>query len=143
MSWQKRLKGEKIGNQFVGLPFNLIKSRAYSELTGNAVKVLTLLMTHYNGHNNGFISFGLKDAGMHHTTAKRSLLDLQDKGFIKRTKAGFYKGNTSEWLLTFRKDDRNGHAKTDDWKKYPDNERNEEVNALLLGKTSRKNSKKS
>lgn len=136
---KRRLKGEKIGDQFAGLSFNLIKSRAYAELTGNAVKILMLLMTHYNGRNNGFIQFGLRDTKLNLQTGKRGLLDLWDKGFIKRTKAGVYKGNTSEWLLTFRKDDRNGHARTDDWKLYPNNERDAELIALLSGKNARKN----
>lgn len=132
MSRKKRSNGERIGRAFAGLSHNLILSRAFSELTGTAVKVLMLLMTRYNGRNNGHISFAYSDAeksGVARTSTQRAFIELQDKGFIKQTKAGVYRGNVSEWLLTFRSDDRNGHARTDDWKQYPNNEKNELIAA--------------
>lgn len=141
---KRRLKGESIGGQFAGLPFNLIQSRAFAELTGTAVKILMLLMTRYNGRNNGHISFAYSDAekaGVARRSAQRAFIDLQDKGFIKQTKAGVYRGNVSEWLLTFRSDDRNGHGRTDDWKQYPDNEK-DDLNAAKRDKAVRKNNLK-
>ena len=133
-----RKKRNYINEPFIYIPRRVLNSAAYTALTGNAVKVLTLILKRYTGSNNGFIQFGYADTGLHHATAKRSLLDLQDKGFIEQTKAGAYKGNVSEWRITFLKDDRTGHKASDDWKLYPDNERSEKLNALLSGKTARK-----
>lgn len=140
MSRKKRSNGEKIGGQFAGLPHNLIKSRAFFELKGTAVKLLMLLMTRYNGRNNGRIAFGYSDAeklGVARNSTQRAFIELQDKGFIKQTKAGVYRGNVSEWLLTFRSDDRNGHARTDDWKQYPNNEKDAELIAAKRDKYAR------
>lgn len=130
---KRRLNGEKL-EPFVALPNNLIDSRAYAELSGNAAKLLTVLMRKFNGHNNGWIAFGYSNAdkaGFSRQTTKRALMELWEKGIIKRTKAGVYRGNVSEWLLTFRRDNRNLHNKTDDWKQYPNNEKSDELKALL------------
>ncbi len=137
---KRRLKGESIGGQFAGLPFNLIKSRAFAKLTGSAKGLLICMLTRYNGTNNGTIPFGYSDGkafGFTVNTTRNALIDLWDKGFIKRTKAGVYRGNVSEWLLTFRSDDRNGHARTDDWKQYPNNEKDAELIAAKRNKYAR------
>lgn len=139
---KRRLKGESIGGKFIALPFNLIQSRAFAELTGSAKGLLICILTRYTGTNNGTIPFGYSDGvafGFTVNTTKSALVDLWNKGFIKRTKEGVYRGNVSEWLLTFRSDDRNGHARTDDWKQYPDNAKDAELIALLKTK---KNDKK-
>ncbi|MBO4644019.1 MAG: hypothetical protein J5716_05370 [Alphaproteobacteria bacterium] len=123
------------------LSFDLIKSRAFAELTGSAKGLLVCILTRYTGTNNGTIPFGYSDGlafGFLKDTTKRALIDLQNKGFIKRTKEGVYRGNVSEWLLTFRSDDRNGHARTDDWKQYPNNAKDAELIALLKTKKSDK-----
>ena len=144
MSRKKRLNGERRGGAFAGLPHNLIRIRAYIELPPSAAKLLMALMTKFNGHNNGTISFSYSDAekfGFTRTTTQRALIDLQDKGFIKQTKAGVYRGNVSEWLLTFRRDNRNGHSRTDDWQQYPNNEKDDLI-AARRDKAARKNNRK-
>ena len=142
MSRKKGLKGERIGGQFAGLPFNLIKSRAFAKLTGSAKVLLICMLTRSNGTNTGTIPFGYSDGkafGFTVNTTRNALIDLWDKGFIKRTKEGVYRGNVSEWLLTFRSDDRNGHARTDDWKQYPNNTKDAELIALQKTKSGNKN----
>lgn len=138
MSKKKR---NYINEPFIYIPRRVIKSPAYSALTGNAVKVLTLILNRWNGSNNGFIQFGYADTGLHHATAKRSLLDLQDKGLIERTKAGCYKGNVSEYRITFLNDDRTGQKPTNDWEQYPNNEKDDLI-AAKRDKAARKNNLK-
>ncbi|MBR1777287.1 MAG: hypothetical protein IJ752_01725 [Alphaproteobacteria bacterium] len=142
MSRGKRSNKERIGGKFIALPFNLIQSRAFAELTGSAKGLLVCILTRYTGTNNGTIPFGYSDGaafGFTVNTTKCAIVDLWNKGFIKRTKEGVYRGNVSEWLLTFRRDDRNGHARTDDWKQYPNNAKDAELIALLKTKSGDKN----
>lgn len=122
--------------------FDLIRSRAFAELTGSAKGLLFCILARYTGTNNGNISFGLSDGlafGFSKDTTKRALIDLQDKGFIKRTKAGVNKTGTAKWLFTFLTDNRTGHAKTNDWKQYPNNAKDAELIALLKTKSGDKN----
>lgn len=102
------------------IPCEVIESRAFTELKPSAVKLLPALMTNYNGHNNGTIAFSYFDAekfGITRETACRAFKDLQEKGFIRKTKQGGQtRGNVSEWLLTFYDDDRTGKKATNDWK---------------------------
>lgn len=139
--WKKmsKKKSNYISEPFIYIPRRILKSEAYAALTGNAVKVLTLILYRYNGRNNGFIQFSLRDTLLPLQTGKRSLLDLQDKGLIDCAKAGTYRGNVSEWRVTFLKDDRTGQRASDEWKEYPNNPKTDVLKARLKTKAARKN----
>lgn len=110
--WDKSTSG-----QFVQITYTMAQSEAWRSLSGPAVKVYVELHRrfHVKGpkkrgmqpSNNGEISISLEEAKallhMGKTTAFRALAELEDKGFIVKTKEGhFYGRMAAEYAVTDR-----------------------------------------
>ena len=100
-----RQNGRGESEQYVNMPYVLIKSRAWRSLSGAAVRVWFELSARYNGGNNGTLTLSLQEArdalGMGKATVQRAFLDLQAKGFIVLiTKGSWYNRRAHEWRLT-------------------------------------------
>lgn len=102
---------------FVMLPKWVVRSPAWRALSANARAVYLELRDRFNGHNNGMIGLGVREAAeatnMHKNTANRAVAELEAAGFIEPTTKGAFRQNgrrATEWLLTELPDDRTGHA---------------------------------
>lgn len=90
----KRLKhtGRRAGHTFLQLRHDLLKSRQFNALSGNAVKVLLFLAGQFNGRNNGDLSatetMVLRAGLCSGTTAAKALKELEAAGFIVITRHG-------------------------------------------------------
>lgn len=109
------------GGQYLPISYKMARTQAFRSLTGTALKVWVELRTRYNGHNNGLVSLSLREAasllGLSQTTAQRALIELEEKGFIKRrTRGSWYGRKAAEFILTDRSYD--GHEPTRDWQRW-------------------------
>lgn len=109
------------GEQYLPISYRMAQTKAFRSLTGTTLKVWIELRTRYNGHNNGLVSLSLREAaellGMSQTTAQRALIELEEKGFIKRrTRGSWYGRKAAEFILTDRSYD--GHEPTRDWQRW-------------------------
>jgi hypothetical protein len=94
--------------RFIWLRFWLMDSPAWCSLPCNARALYVELARRYNGHNNGRISYGVRQAArrLHigNTAARQAFWFLQDRGFIVCTKKGAFSlkavRDASEWRLT-------------------------------------------
>lgn len=101
-------KNEKRGDKFVRLPNSLIDTPAWISLSCFARSVHILLIRRHNGRNNGAIYLPSREAAkalsVDRKTVLRSIKELEQAGFITKTKAallGFEgKGRSAEWRLT-------------------------------------------
>ncbi len=106
------------GGQYLPIFYRMARTQAFRSLTGTTLKVWIELRTRFNGHNNGRVSLSLREAaallGMSQTTAQRALIELEEKGFIKRrTRGSWYGRKAAEFILTDQA--YNGHLATKDW----------------------------
>lgn len=92
---------------FVWFDRSILRSEAYHHLSGNAVKVLLVLMAIYKGMNNGDLWLSARDAAEHcnvaPNTANRALRELEEKGFIVAVKRGAFSVKNRQatvWRLT-------------------------------------------
>lgn len=91
----KRAKhtGRGLGPTFVMLRHDMVRSRAWHALSGNAIKLAIFLVNQYNGKNNGDFSMAKVDllAGgwLSQTTAIRARHELEKAGFIITTRHGY------------------------------------------------------
>ena len=96
---------------FIGLPHDLVRSDVWAGLSANAVKLLIGIWDQYNGHNNGELRFGQKQAmrllRCSPRTAIRAFAELQDVGLIVCTERGSFAhkdrtrdGKASAWRIT-------------------------------------------
>lgn len=87
-----KLTGKGKDHTFLQLRHDLIRSRQFCALSGNAVKVLLFLAGQFNGRNNGDLSATetmVERAGLcSGTTAAKSLRELEAAGFIVVTRHG-------------------------------------------------------
>ncbi|MGO9048349.1 MAG: hypothetical protein ACLQFW_15930 [Xanthobacteraceae bacterium] len=102
-----------------------LKTEAWQSLSPNARALYVEIVTRYNGSNNGRIGFSARDAGKALHTSKdtgaRSLVELQDRGFIVLTKRSGFSLKTktaTEWLLTEFCSDINGQFATKDFMRW-------------------------
>lgn len=105
-------KANKTGRTKNGLPHVrlhhwLLQSVAWSDLSANARALYVELAYRYRGTNNGRISLSVREAAdrlrIGKDTAARAFAELQDAGFIKVTRQGFFHGPTRQatlWELT-------------------------------------------
>jgi biotin operon repressor len=96
-----RSKGE---GQYVPLPYTMLHSAAWRSLSGGAVKVFLELRTRFHGANNGRLILSLEEAskllGIGKATVQRALDELQEKGFVIRTRRGQWYGRlASTWAV--------------------------------------------
>jgi len=123
MSYQKR-KLSKRNNRFVALPYDMLNSSAFQNLSPKAVRIFIEIKRRYNGSNNGEISIGYAEAGKvakcTKNTAGKAITELIEHGFIKRVKIGQFTCNlASTYSLTCEE---NGKGiKTNEWKDWQKN----------------------
>jgi hypothetical protein len=104
----RKRRGANPTERFVWLRFWLTDSPAWRSLSCNARALYVELARRYNGHNNGHISYGLRQASQNlhigNTAAALAFQLLQDRGFIVCTKKGAFSWkavrDASEWRLT-------------------------------------------
>jgi hypothetical protein len=96
---------------FIRIPQATYDGPAFRSLRPTEVAVLLLLASKFNGHNNGAISVGVREAARRchcgKSTASRALARLQETGLITMT----YRGHTvpeigrpdapSRWRVSF------------------------------------------
>jgi hypothetical protein len=95
------------GDRFFMLTFSMGRSLAWRSLSGAAVKVFIELRCHFNGHNNGVLFLSYGDASKHlhlsRSTVKRAFDELQEKGFVRKTRQGARHCRlASTWAVTDR-----------------------------------------
>ena len=115
------------GDRFVALPYTMVESKAFKELSCTAVRIFIELKKRFNGSNNGHIFLSIREAKKICHAGQRSVSrafeDLVLKGFIKFNKRGaFTYRKATTYYLTCEKI--NGYDKTDCWKQYPKNDAN-------------------
>lgn len=105
--------------QFVMLEFEMIRSPAYMDLSGNAVKLLILMQTHWRMYEP--IAYSVSEAqkciGCCRGKAHAAFKELESHGFIKLMLEGhFSKQMARKWRLTFR--EFNEQKPTDEWRSW-------------------------
>lgn len=109
MSWAKRKKDKRFNN-FVMLPRKMLKSKEWKVLSPPGKLFYIHLKGKYNGHNNGNIRLyyselkGIKGISSDSTISK-AIQELEEKGWIKRTKLGGLYRHFNEFKLTGKYDD--------------------------------------
>lgn len=101
---------------FVMVPLWLVKTLAWQHLDPPARALYLELRQRFNGHNNGMIGLGCREAAkainVGPDTASRAFRKLSELGFIEATSKGGFSQNgrrATEWLLTELPDSRTGH----------------------------------
>lgn len=118
------------GGQYVALPYDMVHSAAWRNMSGPAIKVWLEIRCRYHGGNNGKLSLSLDEAarllGIGKATVARAFTELEAKGFLTLTRKGqWYGRRASEYATTDRI--LNGHPPTKAWKQY----RPEKQNSVL------------
>jgi len=104
---RRRNKGYK---SFVMLPRKMIRSQEWKNL-GPAAKILYIhLKGKYNGHNNGEIRLYYSELKgiqglLSPSTVSKAFKELEEEGWIKRTKLGGLYRTINEYELTGNFDD--------------------------------------
>ena len=91
--------------QYVPLPYAQLKSKAWRNLSGPAVKLWLELHTRFNGGNNGKLTLSFAEAGeilgMGKASVQRAYDDLVAHGFLVLEQEGnWYHRRAHEWRLT-------------------------------------------
>ncbi len=114
--------------RYVGFDYNLLETDAFKYLTGGAFKLLALVKKRYNGTNNGYISFSVREGrdllGNSVNTISRYFDELVDKGFLKIKEKGSFsykKRHASTWIIT---SDKYNNQKSRDFKHWIKTDRN-------------------
>ena len=114
-------KGRSDQEQYFRVTYQMARSPAWRSLSGPAVKVFVELRCRYYGGNNGHLSLSLDEAsrllGIGKATASRALTELQDKGFIVKTKQGHWYGRmATEFAVTDKSHD--GQPPSHKWRQW-------------------------
>jgi hypothetical protein len=99
----KGKKGDK--DQFINIPYQMLRSDAWRSLSGAAVKLYLELHTRFNGGNNGKLHLSMNEAtellGIGKATAKRAYDELMEKGFlVLETPGNWYSRRAHDWRIT-------------------------------------------
>lgn len=92
--------------RFVRLGHYMLRSPAWKTLSANAKAVYLEIAARYNGRNNGEIGYAVREAeaiGLPRSVASRALAELQERGFLRVTRASAFNVKTREarlWALT-------------------------------------------
>ncbi len=107
MGVSTRPKRKRGGPRFAMLKFGMMDSPAWRALSGDAVKLLLAVWRRYNGHNNGEISYGIREAAelldRDKNTIMRRFQELVDKGFLAIESKGAFSVKTkmaTVWRIT-------------------------------------------
>ena len=97
-------KGRNTG-RFVALPYNLLESDAWKDLSPEAALIYIEVKRRYNGKNNGDIPLSCREASVaahcSKGTAGKKLAELVEHGFIKQVHKGRFRNrHASTWILT-------------------------------------------
>ena len=104
MSWAKRRRNKGY-KSFVMLPRKMLRSKEWKDLAPAAKLFYIHLKGKYNGHNNGEIRLhyselkGIKGISSPSTISTANK-ELEEKGWIKRTKLGGLYRTINEYELT-------------------------------------------
>lgn len=104
---------------YIAQDVEMIRSAAYENLSGNAVKLLVLMQTHWRMYEP--IAYSVSEAqkriGCCRGKAHAAFKELESHGFIKlMLEAHFHKQLARKWRLTFR--EYNDHKPSDEWRKW-------------------------
>lgn len=117
-------------SKFIMLEAYLLRSDAWRSLTPNDRALYLEFKWRYDGLNNGRIGFSARDAatalGVSQMTAIRSMNNLQDRGFVIKTKlSGFNMKSrvATEWRLSEYQCDVSGHVASRDFMKWAPGEK--------------------
>lgn len=117
--------GRSSNDKHVRLYDWLTASEAWSELSGNAVKLLIYIATFDNGSNNGELFMSERHAAdginVSKKTAHRLLVELQEKGFLVQTAPGSFRTKRSpaaQWRLTFKPWPSRSKGPTNEWRNW-------------------------
>lgn len=99
-----KAKGRSMG-RFVALPFNMLESLAWRDLSLQAAIIFIELKRRFNGKNNGEIPLSCREAATvakcGKGTASKKLDELIAHGFINPASKGhFHNRHASTWILT-------------------------------------------
>ena len=93
--------------RFILFDYEQIESQAFRYLTAGALKLLIMVRKRFNGINNGFVSFSIREGndllGYAPNTIKRYFDELVDKGFLKIKEKGSFsykKRHATTWIIT-------------------------------------------
>lgn len=107
------------------LPYTQLKSKAWRDLSGHAVRLWLELHTRYNGGNNGALKLSYAEAvdtlGMGKATVQRAYDELVAHGFLAlETKGNWYHRRAHEWRLTTKPMQRpkGKEIATNDWHRW-------------------------
>jgi IclR helix-turn-helix domain len=97
-------KGRNEAEQYAVVTYAMLHSPAWRSLSGPAVKVFLELRTRFYGGNNGRLILSLEEAsrllGLGKGTVYRALIELQEKGFVLRTRKDHWYGRqASTWAV--------------------------------------------
>ena len=123
-------KGKKLNafgmsskNRFVMLDFWLLESEAWRALSPGARCLYIEVRQRFNGMNNRYISFSVREAAekLHadKDTVAKWFKELAEKGFLKPRKPGsfdFKKRHATEWIITA--EPYNGERATKDFMRW-------------------------
>ena len=122
MFWTTKM-AKPVKKQYIAQDVEMIRSAAYQDLSGNAVKLLILMQTHWRPYES--IAYSVSEAqkrvGCSRGKAHEALRELETHGFIKLMLEGhFYKQMARKWRLTFR--EYNDQKPSDEWRNWtPEN----------------------
>ncbi len=111
MTFRKSKRGRRKlpqGEQYIMWHRWMLDSPAYRALSGNEVKLMTLLHRRYNGVNNGAISMSVREAaaevGCCPNHAVKCFKNLERVGFVVATQKGAFdwkSRHATTWRLTW------------------------------------------
>jgi hypothetical protein len=108
-----------------------LRCEAWRSLSPNARALYVEIAARYNGSNNGRISFSVREAAkllhISKSVAARTLVELQDRGFIVITKRSAFSVKTktaTEWRLTEFSSDLDGVFATKDFMRWSPEKQN-------------------
>lgn len=120
-------KGRKLGESFIRVFRDTMKTPAWKSLSSHARSVFLQIRFRYTGFNNGRIGCSIRElvdeCGIAKNTVRNALDELQAKGFLVETQAGSFHRKTgqsraSEWRLTDLECDMTDRKATRDYLKY-------------------------
>lgn len=109
--------------KFVAVPVAIMETTAWRDLSGTAGKAWLAVCALYDGRNNGRLGVSSRALGerigVHYTTAAAAILELENAGFLRRTKASSFSQRrlAAEFRLTHRRDDRTGDPPSQEYKR--------------------------
>ncbi len=127
--------------QYVPLSYAQLKSKAWRNLSGTAIKLWLELHTRYHGGNNGKLTLSYAEAGdilgMGKATVQRAYDELVAHGFLAlETEGNWYHRRAHEWRLTTKpvQKPKGKEMATNDWRDWspPKTERGSETEPSAL-----------